>query len=72
MDIATIFGLITGTALILTAMIIEASGGQANLTDFWNPSSMMIVLGGTLAATAVAFRLKEVLRVFGEFCTRLA
>ena len=64
MDLATILGLITGTGLIITAMIIEAAGGQASLTQFWNPSSMMIVLGGTLAATAVAFRLKEVVRVF--------
>ena len=64
MDLATILGLLTGTGLIITAMIIEAAGGQASLTQFWNPSSMMIVLGGTLAATAVAFRLKEVVRVF--------
>ena len=64
MDIATIFGLITGTGLIIGAMILEAAGGQVPLTKFWNPSSMMIVLGGTLAATAVGFRLKEVVRVF--------
>ena len=64
MDIATIFGLITGTGLIIGAMLVEASGGQVPLTKFWNASSMMIVLGGTLAATAVAFRLNEVLRVF--------
>ena len=64
MDIATIFGLIAGTALILVAMILEAAGGQVSLTKFWNPSSMMIVLGGTLAATAVGFRIKEVIRVF--------
>ena len=64
MDIATIFGLITGTCLILAAMFIEAMGGQVPLTKFWNPSSMMIVLGGTLAATAVGFRIKEVIRVF--------
>mgnify|MGYP001443901912 CR=1 FL=1 len=64
MDIATIFGLITGTGLILAAMVLEAAGGQVPLTKFWNPSSMMIVLGGTLAATAVGFRLKEVVRVF--------
>ena len=64
MDIATFFGLITGTCLIIAAMFIEAMGGQVPLTKFWNPSSMMIVLGGTLAATAVGFRIKEVIRVF--------
>jgi len=64
MDIATIFGLFTGTGLIIGAMMLEAAGGQVPLTKFWNASSMMIVLGGTLAATAVGFRLKEVIRVF--------
>ena len=64
MDIATIFGLFTGTGLIIGAMMLEAAGGQVPLTKFWNASSMMIVLGGTLAATAVGFRIKEVIRVF--------
>jgi chemotaxis protein MotA len=32
---------------------------------FWSLESMMIVLGGTLSATAIAFRLKDVKNVFG-------
>ena len=64
MDFATILGLISGTGLILFAMFLEAARGGISMLKFWNPSSMMIVLGGTLAATAVAFRLKEVGRVF--------
>ena len=64
MDIATIIGLITGVALIAVAMLVEASFNVGELGKFWSASSMMIVLGGTMAATAVGFRLREILRVF--------
>jgi chemotaxis protein MotA len=64
MDIATIFGLISGTALIVFSMFLEASKGGISMLKFWSPSSIMIVLGGTLAATSIAFRLHEVRRVF--------
>ena len=64
MDIATIIGLITGVALIIVAMLVEASFNVGELGKFWSASSMMIVLGGTMAATAVGFRLREILRVF--------
>ena len=46
-------------------MFIEASSGGISMLKFWSASSMMIVLGGTVAATAVAFRLNEVTRVLG-------
>ena len=36
-----------------------------SISNFWNLESLMIVLGGTLSATAIAFRLNEVKRVFG-------
>jgi chemotaxis protein MotA len=65
MDLATILGLIIGTALVLASMFIEASSGGISMLKFWSASSMMIVLGGTVAATAVAFRLNEVTRVLG-------
>ena len=64
MDIATIIGLITGVGLIIIAMLLEASFDIGELGKFWSASSMMIVLGGTMAATAVGFRLREILRVF--------
>ena len=64
MDIATIIGLITGIGLIVFAMLLEASYDISELAKFWSASSIMIVLGGTMAATAIGFRLKEILRVF--------
>ena len=63
MDLATIIGLISGTALILFSMFLEATKSSISMLKFWSPSSIMIVLGGTLAATSVAFRLGEVARV---------
>ena len=63
MDLATILGLIIGTGLIIASMFIEGSKGGIPITEFWSTSSMLIVLGGTLAAAAVAFRLNEVSRV---------
>ena len=63
MDFATIIGLFMGTGLILVSMFIEGSKGGIPITEFWSSSSMLIVLGGTLAATAVAFRMNEVGRV---------
>lgn len=65
MDLATILGLIIGTALVLASMFIEASSGGISMLKFWSASSLMIVLGGTVAATAVAFRMNEVTRVLG-------
>ena len=64
MDLATILGLVIGTSLIFVSMFLEAASGGISMLKFWSPSSIMIVLGGTLAATAVAFRLHEVKRVF--------
>ena len=64
MDLATILGLVVGVGLIIGSMILEASKSGMSIMGFWSASSMLIVLGGTLAATAVAFRLNEVLRVF--------
>ena len=64
MDLATILGLVVGIGLIIGSMILEAGKSGMSIMGFWSTSSMLIVLGGTLAATAVAFRLNEVLRVF--------
>ena len=64
MDIATIIGLITGVSLIVLAMLFQVAFNAGELMKFWSASSIMIVLGGTIAATAIGFRLKEILRVF--------
>ncbi len=59
MDIATIVGVISGLGLITASIFL---GGDIRI--FVNIPSMMIVGGGTLAATLIAYPLKEVFRVF--------
>jgi len=59
MDIATIVGLIAGSACILTAMY---SGGGAGV--FFDIPSVLITVGGMLSATLIHFSLGQVLRIF--------
>lgn len=69
MDLATLFGLIVGFSLLIGAIFI---GGQYNV--FVNIPGLMIVLGGTFAATCITFRLNEIINsykaAFQIFVTR--
>ena len=56
MDIATIIGLLGGTALILSAVIL---GGSALM--FVNMAGLLIVAGGTLASTFIKFTMADVI-----------
>ena len=58
MDIATIIGIFAGVILIVSAI---ASGG--NFTMFIHVPSMLIVFGGTIAATLINFPLADVIGV---------
>ena len=64
MDFASLLGLVLGLVLIVGAMLEQAGGEIAGLAEFVSLSSLMIVLGGTIAATAIGFRINEILRVF--------
>ncbi len=59
MDIATLFGIIFGFALVIGAIFMGGSIG-----DFINLPSIMIVFGGTAAAISVTFPLEEVVQAF--------
>ena len=50
MDLATILGLIAGTAVVAMAILF---GGSASM--FVNIPSILIVFGGTLAGTLIRF-----------------
>ncbi|MCF7804320.1 MAG: MotA/TolQ/ExbB proton channel family protein [Candidatus Marinimicrobia bacterium] len=63
MDIATLFGLLAGAGLIVTAIITQGTTGS--LVEFIHRESLMIVLGGTIAATLINYPLKAVIGVFG-------
>jgi len=56
MDLATIIGLVGGTVLLLVSII---AGGSALI--FFNVPSVLIVFGGTLAATFIKFTMADVI-----------
>ena len=59
MDIASLAGIISGLTLIITAIFI---GGD--IQTFLNIPGMMIVIGGTLAATLITFQFDDVKSAF--------
>jgi chemotaxis protein MotA len=59
---ATILGILIGVALLGITMFV---GGGAKV--FINPQAIMIVLGGTLAATLISYPLKRVINIFKLF-----
>ena len=61
MDIATLVGVIVAFTLIGTAIIL----GGGSFIAFFDAASVMVVVGGSIAATLISFPLKNFLRVFG-------
>jgi chemotaxis protein MotA len=59
MDLATLIGLVFGTIVILLAII---SGGDIGI--FINIPGLLVVLGGTIAATLIKFSLADCLYAF--------
>ncbi|MGI6405907.1 MAG: flagellar motor protein [Syntrophaceticus sp.] len=56
MDVATIIGLLIGFAAVIGGFLIE--GGQSSA--LFSLTALIIVLGGTIGATAVSFNLKDI------------
>ena len=61
MNLATLIGLVLGIVLIAYASMLSAAGAGLSLIALWDLVSLLIVVGGALAATAIAFKLSEVL-----------
>lgn len=59
MDFASLLGIISGLVLIVTAILI---GGSADI--FVNVPGLMIVAGGTIAATLLTVQFKDVMNAF--------
>ncbi|MDJ0834045.1 MAG: MotA/TolQ/ExbB proton channel family protein [Gammaproteobacteria bacterium] len=59
MDLASLIGIISGIGLIVSAIFI---GGEVH--NFYNIQGIMIVFGGTVAATLLTFRFKDVINAF--------
>ena len=60
MDITTLIGIMVSFGLVIVSIFLGGDGGW-----FLNYPSLMIVLGGTMGATLLAYPLSEVLGVFG-------
>ncbi len=58
MDIATVIGLVTGSGLLLWAIM-----GKSDLGAFIDPGSFAIVLGGSFAAALIAFPMRSIIGV---------
>jgi len=58
-DLATVVGLISGFGMVAAAIVLGGSPGS-----FFNPPSVLIVIGGTLAVTTACFSLPEMGRTF--------
>lgn len=65
MDIGSLAGLLAGTGLVVASMLMGGGLGM-----FVNVPSLLIVVGGTFAATAVAFPGKE-LKMVGQCMGRV-
>lgn len=63
MNPSTVIGMLGGIALLVLSVIITAKDASV----FINWPGLLIVLGGTVAATLMSFPLREVLRVFKVF-----
>jgi chemotaxis protein MotA len=59
MDLASLIGIISGVGLIVSAIIV---GGDVH--NFLNVPGIMIVVGGTMAATLLTFQFNDVLTAF--------
>ncbi|MFZ5966585.1 MAG: flagellar motor protein [Bacillota bacterium] len=59
MDLATVLGIIIGLVFIIWGIMLNGS-----VSSFWDLPSVVIVLGGTLAGTFVAYPLKRVTQSF--------
>ncbi len=60
MDIATLLGVVGALALILASIVI----GGGSFMSFFDAASVMVVIGGAIAATLISYPLKNFLSVF--------
>lgn len=59
MDISSLIGVVSGIGFVMITILLGSGLGQ-----FWNLPSIMIVVGGTMAAAMIGFPLSDFLGVF--------
>ena len=65
MDIASIVVTLLGVVLLGVAMFMAADGGGLSVGLYWDSTSAIIVLGGSLAAIAIIVKHEIVLAIIG-------
>ena len=65
MNLGTIIGLLLGIILIGLAAVLSAMATGVSLMALVDVVSLLIVVGGSLSATAIAFKMSTVFRLFG-------
>ena len=63
MNVATVVGVLIGLGLIIGGILVEGT----SISFFLNPAGLMIVIGGTIAATLVSIPLSEFGRIMHAF-----
>ena len=64
MNLGTIIGLVVGMGLMGFAAWKGAGDFGVPITSLWDYTSILIVFGGSLAATAIAFKMSKVINLF--------
>lgn len=59
MDISSIVGIIIAFIALLTGMVLKG----VELTAFWNPAAILIIIFGTISAVTIAFPMRELKRI---------
>ncbi|MGE7675326.1 flagellar motor stator protein MotA [Lysinibacillus sp. NPDC094403] len=59
MDLSSVVGLILAFVALLTGMVLKG----VNLSAFYNPAAILIIIFGTISAVTIAFPMKELKRV---------
>ncbi|MBL8853362.1 MAG: motility protein A [Planctomycetaceae bacterium] len=60
MDIATLIGLVLVTVLLIMSVIM----GGGTFSSFYDTASVLVVIGGAIAATLISFPLKDFFGIF--------
>lgn len=58
MDIGTIIGIVSGVGLIVIAL-----SNTGSLSTYWDPASLMITIGGTMAGTLINYPIDQIVGV---------
>ena len=63
MNLSTLIGIFVGFIVLATAIFLQAEASGVSVGVFWSLNSLLIVLGGVIAATFISYPMRDVLSV---------